>query len=154
MALVTAGVSLRPMPGVEGAFDDPSPYRRIELGVCLGPPYTTDDDIMQMARYVSAQSALPWADCTWFGNGHTIPCDSVPGGEGSGFAAVLLLASPPGAPALAMPTFRGDDVQMLWLIPITEGERKLAMAEGSAALVSRLEAAGCTWAFQPRSPVV
>jgi hypothetical protein len=154
IVLVTLGVSLRPQPGVESAFDEPSLHRRIELGVCLGPPYTTDQDAMQMARYVSAQSNLPWANFTWLGDGHTIPCDSLPGKEKSGFTSVLLCASPPGCPELLMPTYRGDYIRMLWLVPITDSERAFAIKHSSSALADRLWAAGCTWAYRPRLSVV
>jgi hypothetical protein len=153
-ALVTLGVSLRPQPKIESAFDDPSPHRRIELGLCVAHPCVTDEFVSQMAGYVSGQSGLPWANYTWLGEGHTIPCDVFqqwPNGE---FTSVLLTGLPPGAPNLAMPRFRGDEIRLLWLIPITDRERTYAIDHGSKELTDRLWSAGCTWAFQPRAEVV
>lgn len=133
---------------VEGAFEDPSPHRRIELGMCLGPPFATDEHVMRMAKYISAQSDLPWTQFTWLGNSHTIACDGLPGGEADGFASVLLLASPAGMPKFALPRIRGDDVFVLWLVPITEAQRLLAVREGSAVLAARLWSRGVTWAHR------
>lgn len=154
VVLVTVGVSLRPQPKVEGAFDDPSPHRRIELGLCLSQSCGTDELVSKMARYISAQSGLPWANFTWLGDGHTLPCDALSGGPQSGFTSMLFTSSAPGAPDLSMPTLRGDAVRMLWLIPISERERAYAIAHGSTALADRLWSAGCRWAFQPRAEIV
>ena len=153
VVLVTLGISLRPQPKVEGAFEDPSPHRRIELGMCLGPPFATDEHVMRMARYISAQSDLPWTHFTWLGNGHTIACDVLPGGESGGFTSVVLLSSPAGVPNITLPRFRDDDVSVLWLVPITEAERLLAVEHGSAALAARLWSRGFNWAHRPRPSV-
>jgi hypothetical protein len=153
VVLVTLGVSLRPQPKVESAFEDPSPHRRIELGVCLGPPYATDAHVMRMARYVSAQSSLPWTRHTWLANGHTIACDDLPGGEEGGFTSVVLLLSPAGAPKVELPRVQDEDVSLLWLVPISEAERRLAVDEGSATLAARLWSSGCTWVHRLRSSV-
>jgi hypothetical protein len=151
VALVTLGVSLRPQPQVDAAFDDPSPHRRIELGTCLSEACASDEDVERMARYISAQTELPWAELTWLGDHHTIPCDSVPGGD---FSAMLLVSDAPDAPSLNMPIFRDDHVRMLWLIPISEAERDHAREHGSDALIKLLWESGCTWAYRPRASVV
>ncbi|MCB1053517.1 MAG: suppressor of fused domain protein [Acidobacteria bacterium] len=82
-----------------------------------------------------------------------MPCDAFQGGPGREFSSVLLVSAPPGAPTLHMPSFRGDPVSLLWLVPITDSERLLAQEQGSVALVQRLWAAGNSWDFRPRHSV-
>lgn len=145
-AYVTLGMCQRPQPTVEMACDDPAPHRRIELGICVSQE--VDAALARrLGEYVAAQSRLPWARHTWLGDGHTVLCGAF--GEGSSMAAVLLLARPAGAPALALPAYRGDPVTLLWAVPITAAERELAMAEGSAALAPRLAAEGRGWMVRP-----
>jgi len=103
--------------------------------------------LANLGRFISAQSTLPWAHQTWLGDGHTVPCDLVPGG--APFSAVLLLHSPPGAPELEMPGFRGDATRVLWMLPITDLERQWAVDHGSDWLKSKLWAAGAHWTFRP-----
>jgi hypothetical protein len=139
IAFVTIGVCLRPQPGVERAVENAADLRRIELGIALSAT-TSDDKLDRAAQYLSAQTNLPWNEFTWLGPGHTIPCDAL-----DGFAAVLLTPAPPQAPDLALPAFRGDPVTLLWLLPITEAERRLAVDNGSDALLKRLAKAGHGW---------
>ena len=95
--------------------------------------------------YLSVQSSYPWTRYHWLGDGHTSSCDAFPQiGESPGFPATLLTRAPLGAPRVAMPDYRGP-VDLLWLVPITEGERAYAIAEGSPALMRRLALNGPYW---------
>lgn len=60
------------------------------------------------------------------------------------------LLRPAGAPSVAMPDFRGDPVNILWMLPITGAERDLAMSQGSEALAKRLASAGHGWIHRDR----
>jgi hypothetical protein len=154
VALATCGVAIRPQPGVETACSDPENYRRIELGIAVSDAVFAEcgDAIM---RYVSAQTNLPWTRYTWLGEGHTIPCDAFAGSQGaSRFDAVLLASEPLGAPDVHLPLLRDDPVTLLWMVPITERERTLAIASGSRELLSRLSAAGHGWLHRGRAEVV
>jgi hypothetical protein len=137
------------MPGVERAFEDPAPHRRIELGIGLSSAVDAETE-RRVASWVGGQSGFPWMHHTWLGPGHTIPCSAF--GEGSAVAAVLLREAPPGAPHVALPDFRGDPVRLLWGVPITAEERALAQREGSGALAARLDAAGRGWMYAPAPP--
>jgi hypothetical protein len=149
IALATAGICLRPQPVVESAVGDPAEYRRIELGAGLASDAIAYFD--PFARYVSGQSNLPWNRRTWLGPYHTIPCDAFPD---TSFSAVLLCRSAPGSPALSLPAFRGDPVNMLWMIPITSIERELAIERGGAELMRRLADAGVSWLSRIRRSAV
>ena len=106
-------------------------------------------------EYLAGQSNLPWAQGTWLGEGHTVPCDSCPSAkDGSNFSAVLLTKAPAGGPRLRLPSYRGQPVNLLWCLPITESERAFAMAESGDELRRRLEAAGYGWVHRDRAAVV
>jgi len=132
--LITVGVSLRPQPNVELQFDDPSQERRIELAVAL-PADLTDEAVNQIGAYLSGQSSMPWSYYTFFGWGHTIPCDSWPNKE---FAfAALSDESPIELSPSYEPMFE-DPVNLLWFIPITESEREWAMQNTGDELLEKL----------------
>ena len=149
IALTTVGVGLRPQPHVEMAGDDAAPYRRIELGIGLSEHASTFFE--RSGKYISAQSSLPWDQISWLGNGHTVPCDAF---TQTSFTAILLTAGPPSGPRVTLPNFRGDAVTLLWMIPITEAERRFAIEFGSKALSQRLTESGVSWLTQTRSSVV
>ena len=149
MALTTVGVGLRPQPRVEMAGEAATPYRRIELGIGLSGHASTFFE--RSGRYLSAQSNLPWDHISWLGHGHTVPCDAF---TGTSFTAILLTAAPPSGPNVTLPSVRGDAVTLLWMVPITEVERRFAIEFGSEALSERLSASGVSWLTQTRSSVV
>jgi hypothetical protein len=155
--LVTVGMSLRPQPTVELYTQDPSPCRRIELGLAIDASLVPDD-AKRLASWLSAQAALPWQAHTWLGPGHTIGTgnpDVVPAGRsGTRFTAFLLHPSPAGAPALALPPYRDDPVTLLWAVPVTDAERAVAQEDGSPAVLERLTAAGHGWVHRDRRSVV
>jgi hypothetical protein len=110
VVLLTLGVSIRPMPKVEMALEDPQPHRRMELGVAIDRKLASDEVVRDIASYMSAQSNLPWTLYTWLGDGHTVQCEPSPIGGRGEYAAMLLAKDPAGAPTVAMPAYRGDPV--------------------------------------------
>jgi hypothetical protein len=144
VALVTIGVGLLPQPRVELHFEDPAPHRRIELGIGLDAALA-DEAIKKFVSYISGQSGFPWSRFTFLGHGHTIPSDVAAELSGGRLSSVLLIKGGLGAPELSWPEFRGDPVHTLWMIPISEGELRLAMDCGSAELIDRLARAGVNW---------
>ncbi len=150
VVLVTIGVSIRPQPTVEMTFEDPSPYRRIELGICLSKE-APEETVNSASQYIADQTLLPWGRCTWFGDGHSLPCDAfVPGHYMTDISSVLLLKDPKGAPTLELPPYRNDPVGVLWIVGITEKERRVAMRHGSQELVTNLSEAGIGWVNRDR----
>lgn len=132
--LVTIGVSSRPQPNVERYADDPCDFQRIELGVIL-PKTCPDASLLKFGSYLSAQAMLPWSKYTWFGHGHTIPCDSWPN---RGYDSAILTRVHPTAPRIDLGRQFGDLVHILWFLPITAAERQFAMDNGSEVLLERL----------------
>ena len=150
--LLTLGVSIRPMPKVEMSFEDPSLHRRMELGIAIERQSATPQIIDACARYISAQTSLPWTYYTWLGDRHTVQCDPSP--VGGDIAAMLLLKDPAGAPPIQMPAYRGDPVNLLWMTPITAPEWQSAQSQGSDELMKRLTTKGPIWPHRPRAAAV
>jgi hypothetical protein len=134
--LVTIGVDLRPQPNVEIATETPEQLRRIELGAVL-PGSWSEKGVQGFGSYISGQSNLPWSKYTWLGPGHTLPCDSW---QNSDYTAALLQYEHAGASQIALERFLGDPVNVLWFVPISEEERRVAINQGSERLKSRLPA--------------
>src|SRR5579859_5353803 len=150
--LSTVGMSCQRMPVVEQVLDNPSAYARVELAVAVG----TSARPAEVARVFAWLALYPWQAVTWFGPGHTVRWPASDGAfplsGGAGFEGVVLLddfalRSMPGPepPDLSGFEFGGDAVRWLWVVPITEPDRRLAKDRGSAALVSRLTASRRGW---------
>jgi hypothetical protein len=154
VALVTAGMCIRPQPSVEMYVEDARPYRRIELGMCLDSAFP-DEVVRSCMEYLSGQSNYPWNRYTWLGHGHTFPCDVIPPGpNGEQFPFVLLQRESPASPAIALPEYRGDPVHLLWMVPITDRERDFAESHGSDRLWQLLAQRGVGRVHHSRSEVV
>ena len=144
--LSTVGMSCQRMPVVEQVLDDPGGYARIELAIATTLPSE------QAARVLLWLGTYPWQAITWFGPGHSVRWYDEPSAFplGGRAAAVMLLDSPgslggPEPPDLSGFTFGGDHVRWLWVIPITERERQLAMDIGSARLVDQFAEHDRSW---------
>ncbi len=135
--LSTIGVSMRSQPAVELSVEEPSVFRRIELGTCLAMSIG-DAAIKEVAAYISGQSGLPWSQNTWLGHGHTLPADVFERLSTGRLPFVLLSNLHPAAGTFILPEFRKDPVSILWMIPISAREREFAIQNGSAALLERL----------------
>jgi hypothetical protein len=149
--LVTLGVCIRPQPKVEQFVQDPRPLRRIELGMALDRGEFAEPEVMQAANFIGAQANLPWHAYSWLGNGHTVGCDPCPVGDE--FDAMLLLKSPSGAPPVLLPPYRDDPVNLLWMVPVTESERRLAAEKGSGELMAKLAPQFPLWPHRKRTAV-
>lgn len=135
--LSTIGVSLRSQPAVELSVENPSPFRRIELAVCLDVSIG-ENAIKEVAAYISGQSGLPWSQNTWLGHGHTLPSDVFERLSAGRMPCVIFSNQHPVVSIPALPSFCDDPVSVLWMIPISEREREFAVRSGSSALFERL----------------
>ncbi|MCI0361030.1 MAG: suppressor of fused domain protein [Planctomycetaceae bacterium] len=148
--LITVGVSLFCQPKVELHFDDPSPYRRIELAAAFDR-ICPAADLTRLGQYISAQARYPWNHFAPLGHGHTMPCDSTPSLlDPKRFDSVLFSQTLPETPQLNFPDFRGDRTNILWLLPISQRERDLAVKAGTDELERQLAAAGTTVVIRAR----
>ena len=122
LVIATVGLSLCPQPAVELFTDDPNMYRRIELAIALTDNQASDPALVDgVTRQLSSLAGYPWSHFTWLGPGHTCGL----GGAIAGCEIARLVhdrqadtAKPELAP-VPMPSFRGDPVNLLWLIPLT-----------------------------------
>lgn len=147
--LSTVGMSAQRMPTVELYEDEVSHHARIELAVATTLPAQRAGGVFPwLAQH-------PWRSITWFAPGDVVKWydDSSTFPLGSVWDGVLLLDDPrrldgPPAPDLSGFTFGGDPVRWLWLVPITEEERRFAREEGSNALIRRLAKKGRSWVVE------
>ena len=152
--LMTLGVSLRPQPNVEMAAEDAGPLRRIELATALDRA-CPEKEVLAFGSYISGQSGYPWSAYTWLGDGHTMPCDAVPPSlGGKRFPAVLFAKDIPDVPQPHIPSFRGDPINLLWMLPITGKERAWAAENSSAKLRKKLARANLNGVHKKRESVV
>lgn len=149
--LTTLGMSAQRLPQVEMAFEDPRPHRRVELALA------TSGDPTRLTGLLSGMLRFPWSEGSWLGDLHTYsfanPSPNI------GESALLLMRQPPPqhlqvpdglrtvpAPNLGgLPDPSGDPVTYLWLVPISEPERRYAEEHGSEALAERLEQDSRGW---------
>jgi Suppressor of fused protein (SUFU) len=148
--LTTVGMSCQRMPVVEQTGEGAVGRARIELALATTMPST------EAARIFLWLAQFPWREVTWLGSGHSIPWyheqSTFPLGGGN--EAVLLLDDPSRLPGPEVPRLEGfrasnEPVRWLWLIPINERERRLAMQRSSASLVTQLAAQRRNWVYSP-----
>ncbi len=146
--LTTVGMSCQRMPVVEQTGEDAVGRSRIELALATTMPST------EAARIFLWLAQYPWREVTWLGSGHSIPWYHEPATFplGGGNEAVLLLDDPSRLPGPEVPRLDGfrasnEPVRWLWVIPINERERRLAMQRNSASLVTQLAAQRRNWVY-------
>jgi Suppressor of fused protein (SUFU) len=148
--LSTVGMSCQRMPVVEQTGEGALGRARIELALATTMPST------EAARIFLWLAQFPWREVTWLGPGHSIPWYHEPSTFplGGGNESVLLLDDPSRLPGPEVPRLDGfrasnEPVRWLWLIPINERERRLAMQRSSASLVTQLAAQRRNWVYTP-----
>ena len=136
--IATVGLSLCPQPAVELFVDDPVNYRRIELAIRLTSQQMADSDLVEsVSRQLSSLAAYPWRNLTWLGPGHTC---GLSGMQTDSQLALLVpdsqISTATSAPAVSLPSFQADPVNLLWLLPITTEQQQ--QLEAGAINVSQL----------------
>jgi len=133
--ILTLGVSIIPQPKVEMYFEEPKSHRRFELGLVIETELFNKNKNGILA-YISGQTSFPWNCLTWLGHGHTIPCDQI-WPESREFSYVLLLSDNKinRKPLIDFPLYKEDEVNLLWMVPITSEEKKYAQDNGSESLI-------------------
>ncbi|WP_338753663.1 suppressor of fused domain protein [Bacillus sp. FJAT-52991] len=135
--VVTLGTSLLSQPQVELYFEEPEKYRRFELALAI-PTALLKQNEQGILQYISAQTNAPWNFITFLGHGQTIICEEFQTDE-ENFPAVLLACSPKTTPQIMFESFRGDNINLLWMIPLTEKEYHYAMEHGSELLLEQIK---------------
>jgi hypothetical protein len=147
--LSTVGMSCQRMPVIEQQGDNAASGARIELAIATTMAST------EAARIFLWLGQYPWREMTWLGDGQCIPWyhepSTFPLGRGE---AVLLLEDPSGLigpkpPDLSGFSFAGEAVRWLWVIPVSDRERRLRAERGPASLVIQLAAQRRSWVVGP-----
>jgi hypothetical protein len=148
--LSTVGMSVQRMPVVEQTGEGAEGRARIELALATTMPSA------EAARIFLWLAQFPWREVTWLGSGHSIPWyhEAATFPLGGGNEAVLLLDDPSRLPGPEVPGLDGfrssnEPVRWLWVIPITERERRLARERSSASLITQLAAQRRSWVYNP-----
>lgn len=134
----TVGLSLIPMPSIEMYVDDRLEHNRIELGIMLNSTLK-EDDLQGIAEWISGQASMPWDNITFFGEGHTINFKGLNSGK---FNSVLLTNKLEVLPKVELGKYRNSNINFLWMVPISQKERKLVIDKGSQALIKKLDKIG------------
>jgi hypothetical protein len=116
-------------------------------------PSTSSEVVLSVGRYLMGQTAFPWSRDTWLGDGHSLGFVDVipPGPSKTTFKSALLLERPGGAPVIEIPAYADDPVNVLWVMPITEGELNRAKRFDGRYLNKQLVAQGVSWIFRDRA---
>jgi hypothetical protein len=128
VALVTSGMSDASMPLHEGV----SEASRLEL-------FTYADDVNEnIVRRLRQDAMFPFAERTWLGHGDTINwmAPLLPGSE---LTADLFIYSIVAEHRRLPFRVQGDDVDLLWCVPITDAELRFKKARGIDALLQVLD---------------
>jgi hypothetical protein len=148
--LSTVGMSCQRMPVVEQTGEGAASRARIELALATTMPST------ESARIFLWLAQLPWREVTWLGSGHSIPWYHEPATFplGGGNDSVLLVDDPTRLPGPELPRLDGfrasnEPVRWLWIIPINERERRIAIQRGSASLLTQLATQRRDWVYTP-----
>lgn len=119
--LITAGMSICPQPAVEMFVENPMESRRIEIALLLQrtDPLSSTPPPMEIVNQLMGLALYPWQNFTWLGQGHT--CNLSIGDSKIG----LLLDDAQGSKIagtnpVQLSAYRGDPVNLLWLIPIQQ----------------------------------
>lgn len=103
--LVTVGVSLCPQPMVELSVEQPAMQRRIELATKI--PHRSGSPVEELVKAnlgsISSWAGYPWRNQSWLGHGHTIDWTA------TNIKMALVQDES------ALPSFRDDPVQVLWV---------------------------------------
>lgn len=132
--LITIGVSILAQPTVFLATPEPELYRRIEFGIAVDKAALNDHSIQQLGGLLSDFAKMPWRNFSWYGHGHTLECDIA---KKDWYHSLLLVAN--ALNDFELPSYAGDPVNLLWLIPISEEEMAYKKQHSSEELLQRLD---------------
>ena len=116
LIIASIGMSMRPQPGTEMAVEHPSQYRRIEMALMI-PTEKLVHELQDVLKQFSGLVAWPWDGFTWFGEGHTCEISALADVIAEHPTTMQFSKTPPaGIPEIQLPAFRGDPVNLLWLV--------------------------------------
>ena len=132
--MATVGMSQLPMPEYGMPHEEPEEFRRIELAMACRPI----SDFQPLAQYLSGQSTYPWNFGSHFDHGHTMPCEQLRE-VGSNASFVAFVDKAKFLPEVLMPSFEGNSVRLLFMLPIYESEQRYAEEKSTQELLKIIE---------------
>ena len=119
----TMGVGLFSQPRVDMHFDNPQDYATFELGFCYSSNTTFDE--MSTFSQISSIASIPWQHTTFLAHRHTIDIQVTPKYLHGVLVSdkIIQLAK--------FPKLIKDNINLLWIIPITESSHKKLTANPS-----------------------
>ncbi|MEM9548511.1 MAG: suppressor of fused domain protein [Bacteroidota bacterium] len=134
IVFATVGLSLIPMPTVEMYYDNPFDFHRIEFGIILEAKLS-DDDLQNIAEWISGITDIPWDNITFLGEGHTVSFKPL---KASKFSSAVLTKKLNVLPKPNLQKYRDSEINFLWMVPISERERNHIMENGSDEVIEKL----------------
>ena len=135
---VTVGLSLLPMPVAEMYSEDPNEVNRIELGFLLNAGLS-QAELNLIGSWISGQAGIPWRRISWLGNGHTVTFNIL---ERTKMTSVVLVKHLNHLPDIQLENYRDSQVNILWMVPITEKERNFIIDHGFEPFSEKLNNIG------------
>jgi len=157
-SLVTCGMSTRAMTVPAGTASS-APFAELVLHLPPDWPLTedafADEEHFWPLRWLMFLARLPHDDETWLDTWHTVPNGDPPAPFADTTALSALMLTPPMlAPAefALLTTPAGKEIAFHEVLPLHADERALKLAEGTDALIDRLDAGGVTPIVDPARP--
>lgn len=138
IVFATVAVSLRSQPKIEMYFENPSEVNRIELGIILKSGLT-DEQINNVASFVSGTTAIPWDYITFLAEGHTVEFQTAVSEK---FKYAVLTNKLKVLPQMNVPAFGNSKTNFLWIVPISSAEWQVMKESGSQVVLDKLDNIG------------
>lgn len=138
--VASVGNSVCPQPKVDRVFDQPRAFRRFEWATGFDESIS-DELIRAFAGYLAAQLPIPWQQQSFFADGHSVGCQLfLQSEEIPDFSSIMLCSQErlDVSYQIKMPEVCGDPVNLLWSIPLFEGERKYIRDTANVSLLDQL----------------
>lgn len=155
--LVTTGMSDLPMSVPQGREE----YAHAELMVTLPPDWQLTQQAFQderwywPVRWLKTLARFPHEYKTWLGHGHTLPNGDPASPLGPGTKMTGILVMPPISlppESYVLDDGAGPKVHFYALYPLYDDEMSLKLAQGTDALIDRMEAANVMDLLNPARP--
>ncbi len=148
---VTIGMSIMKQPRVELFVDNPYQFRRFEWGMAFTKEFVETFTLQKIAASIGLMASVPWDRLCWIGSGHTVDCNLFMGDDpNTVFDSVFMIERGLGIPSMSLPDYRGDPVNLLWALPISNLEREYLRQNSSDVLTAKLQESGHSWIYRPR----
>ena len=157
----TVGTSILAQPCLEPYNATSQALRRFEVAMALSPEIMNEVPLEYIVSLLRDIAFAPWLQMMWFGANQALlyPLKLPENQSGKPYVALLFTKAELGAPKPKFPAYRGDEINFLWAIPITESEfnyhASLNNAKaGTPSLIEHMQEKKISWIHTSRESVV